>query len=147
MPPPLPEEKKMHIFILAGGSNMVGRGDPSAEDLRPHPNVFKYSARDRQWTPAVDSLHDDGRGATVRVGPGKSFGVALSEYYSSTIQKRRNHLNRKSSLQALVQEKQRKLAAIDRSVAETLRKRCPDIEVILSKGVVRLKKRFDSLRR
>lgn len=71
----LPKET-VHLFLLAGQSNMAGRGTVSEEDRSVHPRVFMLS-KDWKWVPAVDPIHYGKKGAGV--GPGKSFAVALAE--------------------------------------------------------------------
>ena len=72
--PPL--EDKMHIYILAGASNMVGRDKPMSGDQfnQTHENVFAMT-RNGRWVPASDPLHSEGG-----VGPGKSFGVTVANH-------------------------------------------------------------------
>ncbi|MCC9641939.1 sialate O-acetylesterase [Rhodopirellula sp. JC740] len=71
-PPP-----NLHLFLLAGQSNMAGRGKPSAEDQQPHPRVWTVSP-DQTWVPAADPIHFD-KPSLVGVGPGKTFGVLYAE--------------------------------------------------------------------
>jgi hypothetical protein len=72
----LPPKAKFHLFLLAGQSNMAGRGKVSAEDKKIHPRVFAL-AKDGTWKPAADPIHYD-KGA-AGVGVGKSFAIALAE--------------------------------------------------------------------
>jgi len=73
----LPVKNKFHLFLLAGQSNMAGRGDVEAQDKIPHPRVLVL-AKDGTWQPAVDPLHYDKPGAGV--GPGRTFAIALAEH-------------------------------------------------------------------
>lgn len=72
----LPAKEKFHIFVLAGQSNMAGRGDPVEEDKTPHPRVLVLK-KDGTWALAVDPLHYDK--ANAGVGLGKTFGRLLAE--------------------------------------------------------------------
>lgn len=65
---------KLDLFLLAGQSNMAGRGavaDLTAEEGAADPAVFALN-RDGEWQPAMDPVHWDKAGAGV--GPGKFFG-------------------------------------------------------------------------
>ena len=73
---PLPKPENFHLFLLAGQSNMAGRGEVSKEDRKTHPRVLTLN-RDGAWVPARDPIHFDKRGAGV--GPGRAFGIALAE--------------------------------------------------------------------
>ena len=66
----------VQIFLLAGQSNMAGRGKVAAQDSVEHPRVFRLD-REMRWVPAVDPLHWD-KPAIVGVGPGRAFGLALA---------------------------------------------------------------------
>lgn len=72
----LPAKEKFHIFLLAGQSNMAGRGKIEAEDKVPHPRVLVLS-KQGEWKPAMAPLHYDKDAAGV--GLGSSFAVALAE--------------------------------------------------------------------
>jgi hypothetical protein len=48
----------LQIFLLAGQSNMAGRGEIEAEDRVPIPRVFALN-RELEWTPAVEPVHFD----------------------------------------------------------------------------------------
>ncbi len=72
----LPVKANFHLFLLAGQSNMAGRGDVEAEDKQPHARVLML-AKDGTWQPAVDPVHYDK--ANAGVGPGRTFGIALAE--------------------------------------------------------------------
>jgi hypothetical protein len=69
---------KVELFLLAGQSNMAGRGavkELSAEDAVADPRVWALN-RDGAWQPAMDPLHWDKSAAGV--GPGKFFGRIIS---------------------------------------------------------------------
>ena len=72
----LPDKSKFHLFLLAGQSNMAGRGDVEAADKVPRPRVFML-AKDGSWKPASDPIHYDKPSAGV--GPGRTFALALAE--------------------------------------------------------------------
>jgi len=68
-------QQPIQVFLLAGQSNMVGRGQPvSAGTPGPVANLLLY--RDGAWQPAGDPLgpaNDPERG----VGPGMTFGIGV----------------------------------------------------------------------
>lgn len=66
----------LHIFVLAGQSNMAGRGDVAPEDRQVHPRVWMLN-RGAAWVPAVEPMHFDKPIAAV--GPGRAFGAAIAE--------------------------------------------------------------------
>lgn len=68
--------RPMHLFLLAGQSNMAGRGDLADDDRVAHPRVWMFD-RDRQWRPAIDPMHFDKPIAAV--GPGRAFGIAVAD--------------------------------------------------------------------
>jgi hypothetical protein len=72
-PAPLP---RLQLFLLAGQSNMAGRGTVEPEDRVPHPRVWVLDQQER-WVAAVDPLHFDK--PIAGVGPGRSFGIALAD--------------------------------------------------------------------
>lgn len=67
----------LHIFILAGQSNMSGRGAVEEYDREVWPRIWALN-RQRQWVPATEPLHFD-KPERVGVGPGREFAVALAE--------------------------------------------------------------------
>ena len=69
-------DTSLQIFLLAGQSNMAGRGTVEAQDSVVNPRVRKLD-ESMKWVPAVDPLHWD-KPALVGVGPGRSFGLALA---------------------------------------------------------------------
>ncbi len=74
----LPAKEKFHIFLLAGQSNMAGRGKIEPQDKVPHPRVLVLS-NEGTWQPAVAPLHYDKSAAGV--GLGSAFAVTLAEKY------------------------------------------------------------------
>ncbi|GLU04214.1 hypothetical protein SLE2022_213730 [Rubroshorea leprosula] len=81
--PPLPQ--KLNIFILAGQSNMAGRGGVVNDtwdrvvppQCQPNPSIYRLSA-DLAWVPAREPLHNDIDMAKVTgVGPGMAFANAV----------------------------------------------------------------------
>lgn len=77
-PPPvssLPQREDFHLFLLAGQSNMAGRGKVSAQDRELHSRVLSLS-KQGEWIPAVDPLHYDK--PVAGVGLARSFGITLA---------------------------------------------------------------------
>ncbi len=75
-PVALPAKDRFHLFLLAGQSNMAGRGVVEKEDKVAHPRVFVLG-KDGRWKPAIDPLHYDKPAAGV--GLGRSFAIELAE--------------------------------------------------------------------
>lgn len=73
----LPAREKFHLYVLAGQSNMAGRGRVEEDDRKPHPRVLALN-HDGKWEPAVDPLHFD-KPNVVGVGLGKTFGQIMAE--------------------------------------------------------------------
>ena len=67
------------IYLLAGQSNMAGRGVVGEEDRGVHPRVWALD-RMARWVPAREPLHFD-KPTIVGVGPGFAFGKAVAERY------------------------------------------------------------------
>lgn len=67
---------KFHLYLLAGQSNMAGRGTVETVDKTPHPRVWVLN-RANQWVPATDPLHFD-KPDVVGVGPGLTFGKLMA---------------------------------------------------------------------
>jgi hypothetical protein len=70
------------VFLLAGQSNMAGRGTVEAQDSVVNPRVVRLDQQ-MQWVPAVDPLHWD-KPAIVGVGPGRTFGLTLAAKDANT---------------------------------------------------------------
>ena len=68
------------IFVLAGQSNMAGRGAlDEAAAVPPDPRGVVFSPVDDKevWHPATDPLHPDTNGRKAGVGPGMAFAHEL----------------------------------------------------------------------
>lgn len=65
------DKNHTYIFLLAGQSNMAGRGKPEAVDTTAVTNIFMLNSA-LQWKPAREPLHFD-KPAMVGVGPGFAF--------------------------------------------------------------------------
>jgi len=72
----LPKKEDFWIVMLAGQSNMSGRGTVKDEDKVPHERVLMMN-KAGDWVPAVDPMHFD-RGS-CGVGPGRTFANLLAE--------------------------------------------------------------------
>jgi len=72
--PVLPEKSKFHLYLLAGQSNMAGRGKVAEADRKPMPRVFMLN-KQGQWVPAVDPMHFDKPAAGV--GLGRTFAAEM----------------------------------------------------------------------
>jgi hypothetical protein len=66
----------MQLFLLAGQSNMAGRGIVEAEDKEPHAGVMMLD-KTLAWVPAIDPVHFDK--SIAGVGPGRMFGIVVEE--------------------------------------------------------------------
>jgi hypothetical protein len=64
----------LQLFLLAGQSNMAGRGVVEAEDRVADPRVFMLD-RSLHWVPATDPVHYDK--PIAGVGPGRTFALTL----------------------------------------------------------------------
>ncbi len=71
----LPPKDKFFIFVLAGQSNMAGRGIVEDADKKPDANVFMLT-KDGKWVPAVDPVHFDKKEAGV--GLCRTFAAAVA---------------------------------------------------------------------
>lgn len=60
-----------YVFLLAGQSNMAGRGKPQLQDTTSVNNIYMLNAA-MQWVPAHEPMHFD-KPAIVGVGPGFAF--------------------------------------------------------------------------
>jgi len=70
--------QEFHLYLLAGQSNMAGRGKVEEQDMQTHPRVFTLNQND-EWEPATEPLHFD-KPRIAGVGPGLSFGKAMANY-------------------------------------------------------------------
>ncbi|WP_080239420.1 sialate O-acetylesterase [Spirosoma rigui] len=80
LPAGLPPDR-FHLYVLAGQSNMAGRGTVEAVDKTPHPRVWMLN-KDNQWVPATEPMHFD-KPAVVGVGPGLAFGKQIADQDTS----------------------------------------------------------------
>lgn len=77
--PTLPAKQDLHLFLLAGQSNMAGRGtlnELSPGEAAVHPRILALNTG-LSWQAAVDPLHWDKREAGV--GLGKFFARAVAD--------------------------------------------------------------------
>jgi hypothetical protein len=65
------------VFLLAGQSNMAGRGVVSEADRRPIAGVYAFT-KEGKWAPAVDPIHYD-RPDRTGVGLARGFARTLLE--------------------------------------------------------------------
>lgn len=72
-----PVDSNFHLYILAGQSNMAGRGEiTDAYRIQEHPGVFMLT-KDLKWVKAKHPLHFDK--PVAGIGPGLSFGIKMAE--------------------------------------------------------------------
>ena len=71
------DSSQFHLFLLAGQSNMAGRGTVEEDDRAPHPRLLMLD-KTGQWVPAVDPLHFD-KPKVIGVGLGKTFGIDYAQ--------------------------------------------------------------------
>jgi hypothetical protein len=71
-----PEKKDFHLFLLAGQSNMAGRGKQDDESRKTDPRILALN-KNRKWQFAVDPLHWDKSSAGT--GLGKPFATIIAE--------------------------------------------------------------------
>lgn len=74
--PMMAAPSRYDVFLLAGQSNMAGRGVVEAQDRKPLARVFSLS-RNLEWAPAIDPLHSD-KPDIAGVGIGRSFAQVLT---------------------------------------------------------------------
>ena len=77
-PVDLPKKGNIHLFLLAGQSNMAGRGIIEESDKLPHPQVLALD-KDGKWRLAVAPIHFDK--TVAGVGLASSFAEAIAERY------------------------------------------------------------------
>jgi hypothetical protein len=75
---PSTDKSKFWLFLLAGQSNMAGRGAVEAIDTMPNVHVLTLN-KDGEWEIAKDPIHFDRTYAGV--GPGLSFGKDMAKAY------------------------------------------------------------------
>lgn len=69
-----PLKESLDLFLLAGQSNMAGRGQVADQDRVENPRVLTWT-KEGTWRPATDPIHWDKSAAGV--GLGRSFGLEL----------------------------------------------------------------------
>ncbi len=62
--PGIPDQENFHLFLLAGQSNMAGRGDLAEADPETNPQILMLT-KDGSWQPAMDPVHYDKKIAGV----------------------------------------------------------------------------------
>ena len=70
------DKENFHLFLLAGQSNMAGRGFINDQNQMTHPRVLMVD-RSGNWIPATDPIHFDKSEAGI--GPGLTFASTLVE--------------------------------------------------------------------
>ncbi|MBC7917922.1 MAG: sialate O-acetylesterase [Rhodoferax sp.] len=73
---PFVQTPELDLYLLAGQSNMAGRGIVTEQDREASPLVVSLSATGL-WIPAQEPLHFD-KPSLVGVGPGLAFGKAMA---------------------------------------------------------------------
>jgi len=71
----LPEKENFHLFLLAGQSNMAGRGEVEAQDRELVERVYSFN-EEQQWVYATDPIHFDK--PVAGVGLGRTFGIEVA---------------------------------------------------------------------
>ncbi len=74
--PTLPEKSKFRIILLAGQSNMAGRGFVQEEDKIPIPRVLTMN-RNGEWVPSIEPTHFDKNSAGTCLG--RTFALMLAQ--------------------------------------------------------------------
>ena len=72
--PETPDRENFQVFLLAGQSNMAGRGEVTDADREVHPRILML-AKDGSWQYALDPVHFDKKQAGV--GLARSFAMEL----------------------------------------------------------------------
>ena len=75
--------ESFHLFLLAGQSNMAGRGKVEPVDQERHPRVLMLD-KELQWVPAVDPIHFD-KPRVTGVGLGKTFAIQYAEAHPGVV--------------------------------------------------------------
>ncbi len=73
----MPPKEKVWLFVLAGQSNMAGRGQVEPCDTLPHPRIFSVTP-EKRWVVAKEPLQLY-QPALTGLGPGMAFARALIE--------------------------------------------------------------------
>jgi len=73
----MPPKEKVWLFVLAGQSNMAGRGQVEPCDTLPHPRIFSVTP-EKRWVVAREPLQLY-QPALTGLGPGMAFARALIE--------------------------------------------------------------------
>jgi hypothetical protein len=76
-------KKKFHLYLLAGQSNMAGRGTVEKEDQTTHPRIWMLN-KNNQWELAIEPLHFD-KPSVIGVGPGFSFAKEMAKLDTNVI--------------------------------------------------------------
>ncbi len=74
----LPSRENFFLFLLAGQSNMAGRGAVEATDRIPHPRVLALDKAGK-WVPAVAPIHFDK--PVAGVGLASAFAETIADKY------------------------------------------------------------------
>ena len=74
---PIVSKKQFHLYLLAGQSNMAGRGKVETEDTTRHPRVWVLT-KNNDWQLAAEPLHFD-KPTVVGVGIGFAFAKKMAE--------------------------------------------------------------------
>ncbi len=70
-------DSTFHLYLLAGQSNMAGRGEISGKyATEGSPQVYMLT-KNKEWIPAKNPLHFD-KPAVAGVGPGLAFGLEMA---------------------------------------------------------------------
>lgn len=72
----IPQKENFHLFLLAGQSNMAGRGTITDEEQELHPRILML-AQDGYWKPALHPIHYENKNAGV--GLAMSFALKLAQ--------------------------------------------------------------------
>jgi hypothetical protein len=80
---PVISKKKFHLYLLAGQSNMAGRGAVEKEDTTKHLRIWTLT-KDNKWVKAAEPLHFD-KPTMVGVGIGFAFAKAMAEVDTNVV--------------------------------------------------------------
>ena len=67
------DRDNFHLFLLAGQSNMAGRGTVEPQDTVVHAKILSLN-KQNEWVPAIDPLHFD-KPKVAGVGIGRTFAL------------------------------------------------------------------------